>query len=80
MSNFTELLKNTREAKNLTKVDVAKLFGWSPMYYGRYENGYLIPTKNNIIKFADFLGISADELSKLLTTINEAGVKTNEKH
>ena len=71
MSLFTKLLKRKRENNNLTKVDVAKMFGWSPMYYGRYENGYLIPTKNNIPKFSRFLGISSNELYKIINEISK---------
>lgn len=66
MSKFTELLTKTREKKKMLKVDVANLFGWTPMYYGRYENGYLEPTKNNIKIFADFIGITVEELQKII--------------
>lgn len=74
MSIFTELLKRKREDDNLTKVDAAKILGWSPMYYGRYENGYLIPTKNNIPKFARFLNMSSDELCTIIDEISKKDV------
>lgn len=76
MSKFTELLTRTRKAKKLTKVDVAKHFGWTPMYYGRYENGYLTPHGDNINRFADFLGISTNELTKILNEKNDSEVNT----
>lgn len=66
MSKFTELLIKTREEKKMLKSDVASLFGWTPMYYGRYENGYLKPTKNNIDLFANFIGISSEKLKKII--------------
>lgn len=66
MSKFTELLTKKREEKNMLKIDVANLFGWTPMYYGRYENGYLKPTKNNIQMFAKFLEISVEDLKKIV--------------
>lgn len=78
MSNFTKLLKKTREDKNLSKIEVAKLFGWSPMYYGRFENGYLIPSKNNIKKFSEFIGLSVDELNNILKINNKNGERTDE--
>ena len=66
MSKFTKLLTKTREQKKMLKVDVANIFGWTAMYYGRYENGHLKPTKNNIGVFAKFIGISIEELNKIL--------------
>lgn len=66
MSKFTELLTKKREEKHMLKIDVANLFGWTPMYYGRYENGYLKPTKNNIQIFAKFLEIPVEELKKIV--------------
>ena len=78
MSKFTKLLKKTREDKNLSKIEVAKLFGWSPMYYGRFENGYLIPSKNNIKKFSEFIGLSVDELNNILKINNKNGDRINE--
>jgi hypothetical protein len=38
------------------------LFGWTSMYYGRYEKGQLIPNKNNIKVFSEFLEISEEDL------------------
>lgn len=66
MDEFSSLLKRAREKKHLTKSQVASLFGWTPMYYGRYENGKLNPTKTNYEKFAKFIGISVTELEKIL--------------
>ena len=78
MSDFTKLLKKTREDKNMSKIEVAKLFGWSPMYYGRFENGYLNPSNNNIKKFSEFIGLSVDELNNILKLNNKNGEYTDE--
>jgi transcriptional regulator with XRE-family HTH domain len=67
MSRFTELLIKARESKKMTKSQVAEYFNWTPMYYGRYENGYLVPRGQNINRFADFIGISPKELEKILS-------------
>lgn len=66
MTSFTELLIKARESKHMTKTQVAKLFNWTPMYYGRYENGYLKPQGANIKKFADFIGITTEQLTKII--------------
>lgn len=72
MSKFTDILFKTRKQKNMTKADVAKKMGWTPMYYGRYENGYLIPSESNLKKSSDFLGISISDLSELLVESKES--------
>jgi len=66
MTKFTELLIKVRESKHMTKTEVAQFFNWTPMYYGRYENGYLTPQGTNIKKFADFMGISEKQLKEIL--------------
>lgn len=66
---FKDLLIKTRESKNMTKKQVAMLFDWTPMYYGRYENGYLKPKKANLKKFAEFLEIPEKKLESLLSHI-----------
>ena len=66
MSLFTEKLIQVRNEKKMHKIDVAHLFGWTPMYYGRYENGYLVPKGENIKRFADFMGITIGELIQIL--------------
>lgn len=63
---FAEALTKARISKRMNKTQVANYFGWTPMYYARYENGQLLPTKVNYKKFADFIGISVDELIELI--------------
>ena len=74
--NFSNKLKEVRIKKKLLKSQVAKLFSWTPMYYGRYENGSLVPSKSNIHKFAEFMNISIPDLEILI--LNEKG-ENNEK-
>ena len=71
MNNFAELLTNARESKHMSKTEVAQYFNWTPMYYGRYENGYLKPQGTNIKKFADFIGVSVKELKNILEINND---------
>lgn len=71
MNNFAELLTKARESKHMSKTEVAQYFNWTPMYYGRYENGYLKPHGNNIKKFADFIGVSVKELKDILEINND---------
>lgn len=66
MESFKDLLIHAREEKKLNKSQTAEHFGWTPMYYGRFENGQLLPNKKNIKKFADFLGIDIKELEEII--------------
>ena len=63
---FSELLQNKRKEKNMTKKDVAKLIGLTPMYYARYENNQLIPTQRNLPQFAKFLEMNEKVLWKFI--------------
>ena len=63
---FATKLKSVRLEKGLRQSDVANLFGWTSQYYARYEKGQLLPTKYNYKRFAEFMGISIQELTELL--------------
>ena len=73
MKLFCELLRETREKKKMLRVHVANEFGWTAMYYGRYEKGDLYPTSANIHLFAKFIGIDIDTLKKII----EEEIKNN---
>ncbi|WP_181372908.1 helix-turn-helix domain-containing protein [Ligilactobacillus salivarius] len=62
--NFTDLLLQFRKDNALTQKEMAQRLGWTPMYYGRFENGNLTPTKRNIEKFSNVLNIPVTELLK----------------
>lgn len=66
MIYFKELLIQARKSKHMLKKEAAAYFGWTPMYYGRYESGCLLPGKGNIKKFSQFIEIDVDELWKIV--------------
>lgn len=66
MSNFSEMLTAKRKEKKMLKKEVAELFGWTPMYYGRFEAGRLKPSPYNYEKFSKFLEISENDLIKIV--------------
>ena len=74
---FCERLAIKRKELNLNKKEVAKMMGLGPMYYARFENGQLLPTKANAQMFSDFLGIEKDELIDLLEKEKEFYRKNN---
>ena len=66
MHYFADFLKQKREEISLTKVQMAKKFSWTPMYYGRFENGKLLPTKQNLYKFVEVLQVDERMLLELI--------------
>ena len=65
-SRLSLLLEKKRNEKGLTKRQTAEIMGVTPMYYARFENNNLTPTKRNIKFFADFLEINQEDLLKLI--------------
>lgn len=65
-SKLSIMLAAKRNEKQLTKKQTAKLMGVTPMYYARFENNNLTPSKRNIGFFADFLEMDKDELWSII--------------
>lgn len=61
-SKLSIMLAAKRKKKHLTKKQTAELMGVTPMYYARFENDNLAPTKRNLYLFANFLEMDKDEL------------------
>nr|DAH37258.1 MAG TPA: Repressor protein CI [Caudoviricetes sp.] len=55
-----EHLKKIREAKGLLQKDVATVLGVDRTTYVKYERGDSDPGKDNIVKLANFFGVSTD--------------------
>ncbi len=78
MAELAERLKELRERRKLSQVRLADLIGVSPRVYNRWENGDATPHWSSIVKIADFLGVSLDELAGR-TEINDSIVIHNHK-
>lgn len=57
-----ENLKILRKKTNLTQKEVADAVGITFQTYSYYETGRTNPTPEMLCKFADFFGVSVDEL------------------
>lgn len=57
-------LKRLREERGLNKTEFADRLGFDRTYYGRWESGERIPSKEHIDIIANAFGISAEELYK----------------
>lgn len=55
-------LLELRKMRNISQEDVAKVLNVSPNTYGNYENEKTFPSKENLIKVADYFEVSIDYL------------------
>lgn len=56
------MLTVKRNERRLTKKQTAEFMSVTPMYYARFENNNLTPSKRNL----DFWGIDKDELWNII--------------
>jgi transcriptional regulator with XRE-family HTH domain len=62
MSILNQRLKQLRNEKNLTQIDVVKDNNISERAYRYYETGEREPTSSTIIKLCEYFQVSADYL------------------
>lgn len=62
MSNLSEILKSAREEKNLILRKVASELDIDQSLISKFEKGERKPTKEQLIKLADFYNLSKQEL------------------
>ncbi len=62
MSEFSERLRLLRESRQLMQVRLAELVGVNPRAYNRWERGTIAPHLDTLVKIADVLQVSLDEL------------------
>jgi transcriptional regulator with XRE-family HTH domain len=63
MAELAKQLKTLRELRKLSQTRLAELIGVSPRVYNRWENGDATPHWDSILKIANLLGVSLDELA-----------------
>ena len=62
MTDFAEKLRKAREAKELSKTEMARFLDLSLTAYSLYEKGERKPNLGNLQKIAEILEVSVDEL------------------
>ena len=62
MDRFSERLRQLRSERNITQTRLAELLDTDPRVYNRWERGVATPHIGAIIKIADILNVSLDEL------------------
>jgi transcriptional regulator with XRE-family HTH domain len=78
MSVFSERLKLLRSARNITQARLAELLAVDPRVYNRWERGTALPQFDTVVKIADILQISLDELAGRTETTSEPKIHNYE--
>ena len=80
MSAFAERLRLLREARNLSQVRLAELLGVDPRAYNRWEKAATAPHLDTVIKIADVLQVTLDELVGRKAMSEEVKVRNHTLH
>ena len=78
MANFAQRLKQLRNERKLPQTRVAELLGVSPRVYSRWETGDVTPHFDTIVRLADTLGVSLDELAGRKDVSSQALIRNPE--
>ena len=80
MAAFAERLKQLRTERKLTQVRLAELLGVGGRVYHRWENGDATPHLDTLVKIAEVLQVSADELLGIQDVRAESQIHNHELH
>jgi transcriptional regulator with XRE-family HTH domain len=80
MTDFAQRLRELRTQRRLTQGRVAELVGVGLRVYHRWEHGGAAPHFETLLKLADVLGVSLDELAGRQDAPDEARIKNAELH
>jgi len=80
MSQLAERLKLLRSQRNITQVRLAQLIGVSPRVYNRWETGDAVPHFDTVVKIAEALDVSLDELAGRKEASDKATLRNPELH
>lgn len=78
MSAFAERLRLLREARHITQTRLASLLEVDPRVYNRWERGIATPQFDTVVRIADILLVSLDELAGRSPSISEPKIHNAE--
>jgi transcriptional regulator with XRE-family HTH domain len=78
MANFAQRLEELRTARKLTQIRLAELMEISPRVYSRWETGDATPHFDTIVRLADILSVSLDELAGRKDVASETAIRNPE--
>lgn len=71
MSAFADRLRLLRETRQITQTRLAELLEVNPRVYNRWERGTAVPQFDTVVRIADILQVSLDELAARSASITE---------
>jgi transcriptional regulator with XRE-family HTH domain len=80
MADFAQRLRELRTQRQLTQARVAELVGVGLRVYHRWEQGGAAPHFETLLKLADVLGVSLDELAGRQDVQDSARIRNVELH
>ena len=80
MSAFAERLKLLRKARSISQARLADLLAIDPRAYSRWERGDNAPHLDTLIKIADILQVTLDELVGRSKPSEEIKIRNYELH
>lgn len=80
MENFPETLRALRESRGLTQVRLAELIDVSPRVYNRWETAAAAPRLDTLVKIADILSVTLDELVGRTEPSDEIAIQNPKLH
>ncbi len=70
-------LKEFRKKANKTQAEVAQFLGVKQSYYNQMENGIAVISDERLLKIADYLNVTVEEIKKLEQDANSPSTKDN---
>lgn len=80
MQGFAERVTALRKQRGMTQARLAELLGMATRSYNRWERGGHLPSLEMLVKAADILSVSLDELVGRQAHISEPAIKNAELH
>ncbi len=78
MTDFAQRLKMLRVSRNITQARLAELIKADPRVYNRWERGTAMPQFETIMKIADILQVSMDEVAGRTQSITQPKINNPE--
>lgn len=80
MTNFAQRLRDLRSARKLTQTRLAELLQVSPRVYSRWETGDVTPHFDTIVRIAELLEVSLDEIAGRKESQSPPKIRNHELH